>query len=350
MEEQSSESESLESNSNELQQNSDDFADNYLLQSDYSMSQLAGHLPFSAATPHSLSEFRNAGFSGSNSVPTPMTGPINLSSTQLKKSVYTYLDCRQNNQNTNSPDPMAGVFSSISAIGSNIYYNNVANNGTAGVEHVTMGSWLDFTAGSNSYAIATQSSTTISNYSFSMEVWISPDNFSSGNFNTQAVMYRGGNGLKGDIATLNTGKVRFRWSGSDSGLQSSSTLSAGTWYHVVGIYHVYNYVAQSNAANSGIAAIFINGSLDNSVSLSGIRVITTSGGSTNLMSFGFYNAGNSTSLSNNFNPPTYNFSYDGKMGHVRFYDGALPPAKVLQNYNATKGTYGYGNNSGSVFV
>ena len=343
MEEQS---ESLESNSNELEQNSRDPETPFLLlASNWSISDVAAYYGFSLSTPHSLSEFRNTGVSN----PVPMTGPIVLANIQqaLTPPTTKYLDCRQNNSNTNSPSPMAGVFSSVSVTGSDIHYQSLANNGTAGVDLNTMGSWLDFTGASVSYAIATQSSTTISNYSFTMEAWIRPDNFSSGNFNTQAVMYRGGNGLKGDISTLNTGKVRFRWSGADAGLQSSSTLSTGTWYHVVGIYHVYNYVAQNNSANSGIAAIFINGSNDSSVSLSGSRVVSTSG-STNLMSFGFYNSNNSTALHTNWNAPTYNFFYDGKMGHVRFYDGALSPARILQNYNASKGTYGYGNNSGSI--
>ena len=337
-------SESLESNSNELEQNSRDPETPSLMQSEWSISDLAANYGFSLSTPHSLSEFRNSGISN----PVPMTGPIGLFNIQPTVTPPTskYLDCRQDNQNTNSPNPLAGVFSSVSVTGSDIHYQSIANNGTVGVGHDPMQFYLDFTAGSSSYAIATQSSTTISNLSFTMEVWIRPDNFSSGNFNTQAVMYRGGSGLRGDIATTNTGKVRFRWSGADSGLQSSTSLSTGTWYHIVGIFHAYNYVGSNNAANSGIAAIFINGSNDSSVSLSGSRVID-SGGSTNLMSFGFYNSNNSTSISNMVDP-TYKFYYDGKIGHVRFYDGSLSPAKILQNYNASKGDYGYGSNSGNI--
>lgn len=309
------------------------------------MAQAAANLPFSGATPHSLSEFRNAGFSGATSVPLSMTGPINLGDAQSKKSVYPYLDCRQNSQNTNAPDPLAAVFSSTSNIGSDIWYIY----GATAVTQSTSNQYLDFSAGAYSYAIADPSSSTlVSNYSFTMEAWIRPDNFTSGNFNTQAVMHRGGNGLRGDISTLNTGKIRFRWSGADSGLQSSTTLSTGTWYHVVGVYHVYNYVSSGNSANSGIGAIFINGSLDNSVSLSGSRVIDINGNTT-LISFGFYNANNSSSLNPAPNP-TYDFFYNGRIGQVRFYDGGLPPAKVLQNYNATKGTYGYGSNSGTVFL
>lgn len=338
--------EELEQNSdNSEQQNSDDFADNYFLQGNWTMTDTAAILPFSAATPHSLSEFRNAGFNGANSSPFPMTGPINMGDAQLKKAIYTYLDCRHGTQNSNSPDPLAGVFSSTSNIGPDIWYIV----GSTAVTQSTSNQYLDFSAGAYSYSIAPSASTVISNYSFTMEAWIRPDNFTSGNFGSQAVMYRGGNGLKGDLATMNTGKVRFRWTGADSGLQSSTTLSTGTWYHVVGIYHVYNYVAQSDAANSGIAAIFLNGSLDSSVSLSANRVTNNANGSTTLMSFGFYNPQNTSTL-NPVPNPTYDFFYDGRIGHVRFYDGALPPAKVLQNYNATKGTYGYGSNSGSVFV
>lgn len=341
-------SESLESNSNELEQNSRDPETPFFGVVDWRISDVAASLPFSAATPHSLSEFRNAGFNGATSQPISKTGPIILGNTSILDSGYPRLDCRQDSANYNAPDPLAGIFQSDSNIGPDIQYRSLANNGTSGVEHNLMGSFLDFTAGLDSYAIATNASTTISNDSFTMEVWIRPDNFTSGNFNSQAVMYRGGNGLKGDISTRNTGKVRFRWTGADSGLQSSSTLSAGTWYHIVGIYHVYNYVAQNNAANSGIAAIFINGSLNSSTSLSGSRVTSTNG-STNLMSFGFYNSNNMTSLSN-INAPTYKFYYDGRIGQARFYDGALSPAKVLQNYNASKGWYGYGSSSGSVFI
>lgn len=341
-------SESLESNSNELEQNSRDPETLFFGVAYWSISDVAANLPFSAATPHSLSEFRNAGFNGATSQPISKTGPIVLGDTSILRGAYPYLDCRQDSANYNAPNPLAGIFQSDSNVGPDIQYRSLANNGTSGVYHDLMGSSLDFTAGLDSYAIATNASTTISNLSFSMEAWIRPDNFTSGNFNTQAVMYRGGNGLKGDLATLNTGKVRFRWSGSDSGLQSSTTLSANTWYHVVGIYHVYNYVSSGNAANSAIAAIFLNGSLNSSVSLSGSRVIDNSG-STNLMSFGFYNSNNSTSLSM-MSHPTYKFYYDGEIGQVRFYDGALPPGRVLQNYNASKGWYGYGSSSGSVYL
>lgn len=337
--------EELEQNSdNSEQQNSDDFADLYFTQT-YTINNAASNLPFSAATPHSLSEFRNAGINS----PVSMTGSINLGDLKLKNPTSTQMDCRQDTDNTMAPDPLAGIFQSDSNIGPDIQYNYISNNNTQGVYLSIMGQYMDFTAGANSYAIATNASTSVTNYSFSMECWIRPDNFTSGNFNSQAVMYRGGNGLRGDIATLNTGKVRFRWTGADSGLQSSTTLSAGTWYHVVGIYHVYNYVSSGNSANSGIAAIFINGSLNSSTTLSGSRVSNSASGSTNLLSFGFYNANNSTSLSN-INHPTYKFFYDGRIGHIRFYNGALPPSKVLQNYNATKGEYGYGSNSGSVYV
>lgn len=289
---------------------------------------------FGGATPHSLSEYYGSGGA-------PGSGTISIGDFYGRRMPPKYLDCRQNNQNTTG-----GVFSSVSVTGSNIHYQSIFNNGTAGVGHAPTQSYLDFTAGSSSYAIATQSSMTISNLSFTMEVWIRPDNFSSGNFNTQAVMYRGGTGLRGDIATINTGKVRFRWSGADSGLQSSTSLSTGTWYHIVGIFHAYNYVGNNNAANSGMAAIFINGSNDSSVSLSGSRVKDSSS-TTNLMSFGFYNSQNGTSISN-MAQPTYGFYYDGKIGHVRFYDGPLSSAQILQNYNASKGDYGYGSNSGSI--
>ena len=335
--------EELEQNSDNFeQQNSDDFADNYFLQGNWTMTDTAAYLPFSGATPHSLSEFRNAGLTN----PFSMTGAIKLGDAQLKNPKSRQMDCRQDGQNSNSPDPLAGVFSSTSNTGPDIWYITGSN----AVTQYANSMYLDFSAGTYSYAIANPStSTTVSNYGFTMECWIRPDNFTSGNFNTNAVMMRGGNGLRGDIATLNTGKVRFRWTGADSGVQSSTTLSTGTWYHVVGIYHVYNYVAQGNAANSGIGAIFINGSLDNSASLSGYRVTNTPNGSTTLLSFGFYNSQNVSTL----NPPpspTYKFFYNGRIGQVRFYDGALPPAKVLQNYNATKGTYGYGSNSGNVYT
>lgn len=339
--------EELEQNSdNSEQQNSDDFADLYFTQT-FTMTNAASALPFSAATPHSLSEFRNAGINN----PVSMTGSINLGDLKLKSPVSTQMDCRQDTSNQNSPDPLAAVFSSTSNIGPDIWY--IA--GSTGVWHSIMGEYLDFSAGNSSYAIADPSNSTftISNYGFTMEAWIRADNFSSGNFNSQRLMGRGGTGLRGDLATIqstsSTGKVRFRWWGGDSGIQTSSTLSAGTWYHIVGIYHVFNYVSSGNSANSGIAAIFVNGSLDNSTSLSGSRVTNNANGTSTLMDFGFYNSQNRSTL----NPPpspTYDFFFDGRMGQVRFYDGALPPSKVSQNYNASKGTYGYGSNSGSVYV
>ncbi|RMG90192.1 MAG: LamG domain-containing protein, partial [Chloroflexi bacterium] len=105
-----------------------------------------------------------------------------------------------------------------------------------------------------------------------------------------------------------TGKVQFqRWSGTTSGtVDSTTTLSADTWYHIAATY------------DGTTTKIYINGSEDKSAtSLTGAIDSTA----TDLL------AGALTSSTQ---------LYAGYIDSVKVYDSALTAAQVLENYNAEK--------------
>jgi len=100
-----------------------------------------------------------------------------------------------------------------------------------------------------------------------------------------------------------------------SRVQSSTTLSTGTWYHIVGTWD-----------NSGSMKIYINGSLDNSIT----------GATTTLVNTNFKTGiGADYDLSNSGARRFWN----GKIGLAKIYDKSLTAAEVLQNYNSTKSRF-----------
>ena len=100
-----------------------------------------------------------------------------------------------------------------------------------------------------------------------------------------------------------------------SRVQSSTSLSTGTWYHIVGTWD-----------NSGSMKIYINGSLDNSIT----------GATTTLVNTNFKTGiGADYDLSNSGARRFWN----GKIGLAKIYDKSLTAAEVLQNYNSTKSRF-----------
>ena len=99
-----------------------------------------------------------------------------------------------------------------------------------------------------------------------------------------------------------------------SSVQSSTTLSTGTWYHIVGTWD-----------NSGSMKIYINGSLDNSIT----------GATTTLVNTNF-----KTGIGADFDTSSGATRFwNGKIGLAKIYDKSLTAAEILQNYNSTKSRF-----------
>ena len=101
---------------------------------------------------------------------------------------------------------------------------------------------------------------------------------------------------------------------SGSGLSGSTTLTTGTWYHIVG-------VQEADTSRK----IYVNGVLDGTKTSS---FGTTPSGSENWI------LGSATSTSGG-----YTNHFNGKMSHVCLYDRALSLNDIRQIYNTLKGRY-----------
>jgi ubiquitin-large subunit ribosomal protein L40e len=157
---------------------------------------------------------------------------------------------------------------------------------------------------------------------WTMEAWFRPTTVGS----SMVVLGKFNNGGAAQDASysirINTTGVLFAQLGSGSG--SGATLfvnsnnyqtTVNTWYHVV-------YVFKNIATNS--LETYINGVSIGSVGHSLASLLN----STNPLYIGRYNNGE------------YAQDFAGDIGIVRFYNGALTSAQVLQNYNANRGLYG----------
>jgi hypothetical protein len=101
---------------------------------------------------------------------------------------------------------------------------------------------------------------------------------------------------------------------------SSSSASAGTWYHLI---HTYNATTQYLYINGVLVATY-NSAASGNISYDTSNTLLAIGADFNGSG---YNVG----------PSAYT---NGKMPVVRIYNIALSAAQVLQNYNATKGRFG----------
>ena len=103
--------------------------------------------------------------------------------------------------------------------------------------------------------------------------------------------------------------------GTTSVTSPSFTVSANTWYQVVGVW--------TNVASNSIT-LYINGASQGSNGHAFASILN----STNPLYLG------------NYNGNEFLQEFDGRMGVVRMYNSALSSAQVLQNYNADKSKYG----------
>jgi hypothetical protein len=103
--------------------------------------------------------------------------------------------------------------------------------------------------------------------------------------------------------------------GTTSVTSPSFTVSANTWYQVVGVW--------TNVASNSIE-LYINGTSQGSNSHSFASILN----STNPLYLG------------NYNGNEYPQQFNGRMGVVRMYSRALSSSQVQQNFNADKSKYG----------
>ncbi len=92
-------------------------------------------------------------------------------------------------------------------------------------------------------------------------------------------------------------------------LQSVTTVTINTWYHVV------------LTRRGTTATFYLNGIAENSLSVSS-------------------NATGTGNITLGQHTPDTNYAWAGKMGNVKVYSTALTPSEILQNYNSTKSRFG----------
>ena len=110
-----------------------------------------------------------------------------------------------------------------------------------------------------------------------------------------------------------SGNYRFQMHNTSNGtitINVTSATNTGTWYHIA-ITHDGNNVYK----------IYLNGSLQESATLSG-----TISKNTNGVTIGKYIVGG--------------YEFDGKIGMIKFYNKTFSATEVTAAYNNTKGTYG----------
>jgi hypothetical protein len=150
---------------------------------------------------------------------------------------------------------------------------------------------------------------------WTVEVWINPSVLN----NTSDVIigkFDNGGGSQDVSYALrinNTNRVYFNIGNGVTAIQTSSyPLSTNTWYQIVGMYA------------GGFPRLYVNAA-DVGASLSTIASILNT---TNQLYIGSYNGGEYSQL------------FNGKVGIVRIYQGALNQLLLLQNFNVDKSKYG----------
>lgn len=120
---------------------------------------------------------------------------------------------------------------------------------------------------------------------------------------------------------LNGGQINFDMSqvATQSALSSPlTTYNNGAWYYVMSTRDDSNWYLYVNGVQVATKADTYTGSVTNAQEVWIGRSAFTSGGSN----------------------PTGMYQYTGDIGEVFIYDDVLTAEEVLQNYNATKATYG----------
>lgn len=207
---------------------------------------------------------------------------------------------------------------STSYPGSGTSITNLAGTGLAGtMSNITYTNpYFSYNGSSSQVTIADNALLEPSTGDWTMEAWVHQLN-STGSQTVLGKFDPGG--LSADISyairVLN-GSVRADYSnGSTSVSTSNYALPLNTWTHLV---YVFN-----NVANNDIIT-YVNGVQQSTTTHSFASILNTTAN----LYLGSYNGGEY---------PQY---FNGRIGATRLYNAALTSAQVLQNYNATKATYG----------
>ncbi len=203
----------------------------------------------------------------------------------------TWYDVSGNSFNAtliNSPTYISDNGGVLNWASANSQYATVPMSSTLRVANITQEAWVYLSTTADQVFIGSQYGTS-SNNSFAL--WLQSGTFYFG---------------------VNTGGTFYN--------TSSSSASAGTWYHLI---HTYNATTQYLYIN-GVLVTTYNSAASGNISYDTSNTLLAIGADFNGTG---YNVG----------PSIYT---NGKMPVVRIYNIALSAAQVLQNYNATKGRFG----------
>ena len=174
--------------------------------------------------------------------------------------------------------------------------------------------------GSSDYLQISASTDFNSATNFTVEGWFNPDNLTAADH--LFAIYGGASDRK-LFLRLNNTSGDLDWqiynsSGSSAGAFTTSNanarLTANEWNHVA-VTHI----------NNGSMEVFVNG------------VSAGTGTST-----GINTTGTEDLYIGVLNTLIGSYDFDGKVGDIRFYDSALTSSQIVQNFNASKGSYGGG--------
>ena len=143
--------------------------------------------------------------------------------------------------------------------------------------------------------------------------WVNFDtlNTTTGGASDKILIHHGSSITRGGLHLVQrNSRIRFGLYADD--LESTSTVSTGTWYNLVFALNNISYAK----------AIYINGTLDSS---------HTGGGA-------YTGSGTNTKIGGK--NLSFGTLFDGFMSFCSFYNRVLTAAEVKQNYNALRGRYG----------
>ena len=145
-----------------------------------------------------------------------------------------------------------------------------------------------------------------------MQLWIYKDNTTREWIIDKA---NGGSGSYGWQLLVNNSSIfRFQVHNTSNGTaeaDTSTTVSTGTWYHIV-----------VTGDGNNVYKIYLNGSLEGTGTLSGTLSVNTNG-----ITIGKYSLAGG-------------YEYDGRISMVKFHNRTFSATEVATAYNNTKGTYG----------
>lgn len=262
-------------------------------------------------------------------VATPViTLPANIAK-QDTAAGYTVITNQFDDYTWNPPIVTSNLVLNLDAANPNSYpgtdttWTDLSNNGANGT--LTSGTTYSFTNSgvitfNGTSLIATGQASLPSSYTndFSCEAWIYiPSSYTWNTTNKVGVFHRGQyGGFCGLTSGIVNNQVCFSLRGTTGGSNGpNATITRDAWWHVVGTW----------TASSNIARIYLNGTSSSSVSFPSVDAPS-----------GVWRIGNNTveaAAATNY--------FTGNIAATKLYSVALTADQVKQNYNATKGRYGY---------